>query len=269
MTHKERYDITRFIGQKFNMLTVVEDLGKKNQSSVVRVRCECGKELVKNLTEVKTGSTRSCGCIRKLINKPPICTTHGFCGTPIYNVWAGMRARCLTKTNPYYPNYGGRGVKICDEWVNDAGAFCMWAMASGYKKGLELDKDKGSDGMLYSPERCSFISKRQNNWHKRNSKIISYKGELKSLGEWCYLLDLELGVTGARIRSGISVEKAFSIPTGTRLVAKRNPRPLVTRNGVTKTISRWCKELNAPYQKIRRRMDYHKTDFEEALKFYS
>lgn len=269
MKRAERYDISRFIGEKYNSLTILKDMGKRNNESRVWVRCECGKESDKSLYEVKSGGIKSCGCIKKKMCKPPVLFKHGFSRSVLYKIWSSMKARCTNEKNPYYYNYGGRGVKVCDEWINDAKAFCEWALDNGYAKGLELDKDKLGNGMVYSPQTCCFISKKENNRYKRDTKMIIYKGETRSLLEWCEMLGIEPAVTNSRIYSGMSIEEAFSIPSGKRFRSKRILRAEVVRLGVGKSIRKWCNELNAPYQKIRRRMDRYGVDFEEALKYYS
>lgn len=85
---------------------------------------------------------------------------HGFHGTAIYNVWSSMVKRCENEKCEGYQWYGARGIKVCDEWRLHPGAFCEWALANGYRRGLEIDRiDVNGD---YCPENCQFISHKEN-----------------------------------------------------------------------------------------------------------
>ncbi len=123
--------------------------------SVAMYQCVCGamKEVYMNL--VKRGSTKSCGkCgIFEKGNK-----THGFYNHPLFKVYGGMMGRCHSVTNDNYKSYGAKGVKVCEEWRNNRESFFKWALANGWQKGLQLDKDKiatelGLPPNLYSPEK--------------------------------------------------------------------------------------------------------------------
>lgn len=87
-----------------------------------------------------------------------------------------MKTRCHNPHVKAYSDYGGRGIKICDEW-NDFKAFKNWALQNGYKEGLtieRLDVDKG-----YTPNNCIWIERKAQSWNRRNTRYISYKGGIK------------------------------------------------------------------------------------------
>jgi hypothetical protein len=87
-------------------------------------------------------------------------TQHGFHGTPLYRVWAGMVKRCEDVKCKGYKYYGGRGITLHKKWRDNAGLFCLWALDNGYKKGLEIDRiDNDGD---YAPDNCRFVTHRQN-----------------------------------------------------------------------------------------------------------
>jgi len=93
---------------------------------------------------------------------------------PLYWVWRSMISRCHNPNDTIYRNYGAIGIKVCDEWRNDIKVFYNWAIGNGYKKGLELDKDKLAStkpGKLYSPKYCSFITHAENNQNKKTTKL--------------------------------------------------------------------------------------------------
>lgn len=102
---------------------------------------------------------------------------HGFHGHKLYSVWNSMNRRCYEWTNKNYKYYGERGIKVCDEWVNDAGSFCNWALSNGWEEGLQLDR-KDNDGD-YTPDNCRFVTCAENNRNKRllqENNSTGYRG---------------------------------------------------------------------------------------------
>lgn len=100
---------------------------------------------------------------------------------PLYRVWLQMRYRCNSAKSPDYKNYGGRGVKICNEW-GDFKVFYDWCIQNGWQKGLQLDKDikarqAGIEPLLYSPDSCSFVTIKANTQNSRKAKLDIIKVE--------------------------------------------------------------------------------------------
>lgn len=109
--------------------------------------------------------------------------THGQSGTPLYGVWLTMKNRCYRPETRYYEYYGGRGIKVCDEWLSTFVAFATWAKESGYTQGLHIDRiDNDGD---YSPENCRWVSPSSNARNRSSNVVISAFGESKTLIEWC------------------------------------------------------------------------------------
>lgn len=90
----------------------------------------------------------------------------------LYHVWKGMRGRCLSKTNKDYPNYGGRGIDICDEWMSSFQSFFFWAINSGYDKGLTIDRINNDYG--YYPDNCRWATVAEQNKNRRNAINVSF-----------------------------------------------------------------------------------------------
>lgn len=102
---------------------------------------------------------------------------HGESRSRLYSVWRGMKSRCANKSNAAYKYYGGRGIRVCAEWVNSYESFSMWAKRSGYRDGLELDRVNNNGN--YCPSNCQWATRRQQmaNTRKRCDGITSkYKG---------------------------------------------------------------------------------------------
>lgn len=128
-----------------------------NIYAVYNCKCSCGnfKEVkgVQLLKEV--GGVRSCGCLRsERVSKS--LTKHGGVGDLLYGVWCDMKSRCNSKNHTSYKIYGAKGIKVSSEWSSEYTTFRDWALGSGYKKGLTLDRKDGSKG--YNPENCRWLT---------------------------------------------------------------------------------------------------------------
>lgn len=87
-------------------------------------------------------------------------TIHGYHGTKLYKLWAGIVKRCETKSSSNYKDYGGRGITVCEEWRNNPKSFIEWAENNGYEQGLEIDRIDNDMG--YSPDNCRFVTHAEN-----------------------------------------------------------------------------------------------------------
>lgn len=156
------------IGQRFSRLVVIRDTGKrsKGRSVIWLCLCDCG-----NLTEAYSGHLRSndkqsCGCLRsengfeKQKKMAMANLKHGDSETLLYMVWVEMKQRCNNPNRKPYHRYGGRGIKVCNEWFNNYSAFKFWAILSGYHEGLTIDRID-NDGN-YEPNNCQWLTNSEN-----------------------------------------------------------------------------------------------------------
>ena len=151
-------------GQRFGRLTVVDQLPAINKRTMWLCKCDCGNEASVDAQNLHTGHTQSCGCLRReRLSKAS--TTHGKRNTRLYSIWNHMKTRCRTKSYHAFRHYGGRGIRVCDEWLNDFQAFYDWAMANGYRDDLSIDRID-SDGN-YSPDNCRWSTMAEQNKNKR------------------------------------------------------------------------------------------------------
>lgn len=123
-------------------------------------------------------------------------------------VFVGMFNRCYRPKHTTYYRYGGRGVIICDEWLKDKNEFINWALASGYKHGLQLDRIDNNGP--YSPSNCQWISKKENLRKTSRTVYVDYMGERKPLIEWCEIFGFSYSKTMQRLSAGWDVDKMFS-----------------------------------------------------------
>lgn len=157
-------DIT---GQRYGFWTPIRRAPRTKPGGASRwlCRCDCGTEREVDSATLKSGKSRSCGCkmaeFTSNANK-----THGLSGTRLHSIWKNMRRRCLAADNPRFPDYGGRGITICDEW-RDFAVFHAWATANGYADDLTIER-LDVDGN-YEPDNCTWIPREEQSTNRRIS----------------------------------------------------------------------------------------------------
>lgn len=201
-------------GQRFGRLTVVsraDDVFTSggNRKVTWMCICDCGKRVVVLSANLRNGHTKSCGCISaEILQKRNV--VHGYCYSKLYEVWKGMKARCLNPTHMYYENYGGRGVEVCEEWEQDFLVFRDWAIENGYQEGLTIDRKDGAKG--YTPENCRWVPMKTQNNNKRNNHLISFRGETHTLAEWAEITGINRSAITDRLVRGWPLERVLTEP---------------------------------------------------------
>ena len=176
--HKTAKDITprpmpahaqNIQGMTSGHLTAIRYYGSDGRRSYWIVHCDCGKDFLMQASEFLKGKQKSCGCARPS-EISAARTTHGLSKHPLYHVWRSMKQRCTVPTCHAYPNYGGRGIKVCDRWLAKFQNF--WDdMNPTYKKGLTLDRIDVNGN--YCPENCRWVNMKKQGNNKRNNTFIN------------------------------------------------------------------------------------------------
>lgn len=188
-------------GQKFGRLTVLQyeyfKLYKNRTKHYYwRCRCECGNEKIINGISLKKGVTKSCGCLQKeqTSNKNK---THGLTDSRLFIIWANIKARCYNKNNPSYKNYGNRGIKMYQEWLNDFMNFYNWAITNGYKENLTIDRIDVNGN--YEPNNCRWITNKEQQNNRRNNHYVTYNNETHTLAEWAKITNIKYSTLERRL----------------------------------------------------------------------
>lgn len=209
--HKKGQNMRDLTGQRFGRLTVIER-GKTGKPGIVNwlCKCDCGNYKEINAYSLHAGLTQSCGCYRDEQISSAV-STHGMSKTRIYSIWAGMKARCYKPYAEEYKNYGGRGIRVCDEWLNNPEAFIQWSLSHGYRDDLSIDRID-SDGN-YEPDNCRWADWYEQGANKRNNRHITYNGETHIIAEWARKTGIKASTINGRITVlGWSVEDALTKP---------------------------------------------------------
>jgi len=154
------------IGRKFGKLTVLAESGiNKSRAKTWLCLCECGKETVVAGVKLRNGHTRSCGCL--VVDKvSKLNLTHGLSSIPEYVIWAGMWQRVTNPNNISYPNYGQRGVKICDRWKDFNNFLADMGTRPQGKYSIERVDNDGN----YEPTNCKWADYFEQAKNKRKRK---------------------------------------------------------------------------------------------------
>lgn len=171
---------------KKSLLTQIELLPiKKGKKRKALYKCECGNTTEAFVDNVRRLHTVSCGCYQKANPYK----THGLRRHPLYRIWADIKTRCTNPNRIGDHLYHGKGVKMCDEWLNNPESFIKWALSKGWERGKQIDKDRkareaGIEPLLYSPDWCLVLTAKENHNEKSNNKKIEYNGVVKNIMQW-------------------------------------------------------------------------------------
>lgn len=200
------------IGERFGRLVVVEQLEDYvrrdgSRQHVWRCICDCGNEIHTTTMNLRSGDTKSCGCYKHDSTVARM-TTHGESDTRLHSIWKAMRKRCNNPHDSAYNYYGGKGIKVCEEW-DDFTSFKEWAMANGYSDDLTIDRiDSDKD---YCPQNCRWSNFKDQCNNRTNNCFIEYNGERLTIAQWSERLGIKYTTLYRRIKCGKSPEEALTV----------------------------------------------------------
>lgn len=190
-----------YTGSKFNHLTVIGYAGLVGKNQYWYCRCDCGNISRTNTSKLRSGRSKSCGCMVAVWASERT-KTHGHtCGENkrLYGIWRRMLRRCSAESDGGWPNYGGRGIKVCDRWKK----FESFLADMGTpEKGMGIDRiDNDGD---YCPENCRWADLETQGSNKRNNAMVEYMGESMTVTQLAKRHNLPVNLVFARLGRGWS-----------------------------------------------------------------
>lgn len=197
------------IGKKYNHLLVLklDHIDEKTKQGFYLCQCDCGNKKVIGIDALRNGSTKACGCLRGKRTKWKYKSVEH---PKLYKKWLHMKDRCYNKNDISYKNYGARGIKVCDEWIDNFDAFAEWSFINGYSEEKKLEIDRIDFEGDYRPENCRYVSLKENVRNRRITLKFDYKGKKLSLGEIAEINGINYKTLWQRInRDQMSLEEAL------------------------------------------------------------
>lgn len=200
----------------FGRLTVIKELEPISYKRMFQCKCECGNTTINSYSQLISGHTRSCGCLRKeyyLSRKKEPSERKKNRRPRLYRCWSLMKRRTKADNKEKAERYYQRGISVCKEW-NLYDDFEKWALANGYNDTLTLDRINNDKG--YFPDNCRWVSYLIQENNRSNNVRITYNNETHTLAEWSKILGIKRDTLNSRFRYGWTIEEAFTRPVQKR-----------------------------------------------------
>lgn len=191
----KRFDITKIIDTKINCLLVLGE-GEVHLTSggyshrTIVCRCDCGTIKTFQMSSVLNGAIKSCGCYSAKMAGDRVRkrnTKHGKSTTPEFEIWCAMKKRCLNSNHKSYHMYGGRGISVCDRWIN---SFSYFLEDMGVRPSSNYSIERVDNNLGYFKENCKWATKKEQCRNVRNNVIFKYNNQSKCVGEWVEILNM-------------------------------------------------------------------------------
>lgn len=212
--------------RKFGCLTVIESYKTNRKGTFWQCLCNCGNTTVVNSSALKKGQKRCRKCTSYVTNQ-----IHGMSNTKVYHCWESMKSRCYRQKDKSYSRYGGRGIKICDRWLNSFENFLEDMGEPNKNETLDRIDNDGD----YTPENCRWADSKTQSNNRRNTTKLTLGEVTHSLSKWSEITGIRADCIRSRLEDGWSIEEALKRP------AKARNKRIITFNGVTHSISEWAK----------------------------
>jgi hypothetical protein len=199
--------------KRFGRLVVIKRAeNDKKGNAMWLCKCDCGEIKPINGSRLRMGKTNSCGCLSQEVSKT-IHITHNKSGSKVHNTWLRIKSRCYCSNNIEYSIYGGRGIKVCDRWLESFENF--------YKDMGEPPTSKHSIDRIdvngnYEPSNCKWSTMVEQCNNRRTNHYLVFNNEKLTITQWARKLGLPRKTLDNRIKLGWSVEKALTTPRNSK-----------------------------------------------------
>lgn len=206
-------------GHRFGRLLVLCEVERpphlKGRFTYWECLCDCGNKLIVNGNSLSTGNTKSCGCWHRecAAQIAAQTKTHGLRNSPEYRAWSGMKYRCYNSKANNWANYGGRGIAVCERWLE---AFENFYADMGPRPSPAHSIDRIDNDGPYSPENCRWATESQQQNNRRSPRPLpeypryTYQGKTLTLSEWARELNMSRKALQHRVDRGWPIDRAFS-----------------------------------------------------------
>lgn len=196
-------------GTHFGRLTVIKLNHKgKTGASFWKCECSCGDETVVAAIHLRSGHTKSCGCLKNEGGKIKHGATVGREPSKEYRSWAAMKTRCLNPNSPKFPIYGGRGIRICERWIN---SFENFVADIGLAPSPNHTVDRINTNGNYEPSNCKWSTAKEQANNTRCNSFVEWNGERLTKTQWADRIGITSGSLDERLESW-PLEKALTTP---------------------------------------------------------
>lgn len=241
-------DIT---GKRFGKLVVLSLYGRgtKRKRLIWLCKCDCGNTTKVEGSNLKSGTSSSCGCYKKERGREAN-TTHGMSKTVEYRIWMGIHKRCYDKNDAAYKNYGGRGIAVCQSWHK----FVAFFQDMGKRPSNHHSIERIDNNESYRPENCEWALRSQQNSNTRKTIYIIHHGVTHKLIDWCIDNNMNAARIRQRLRYGYSFEDSIKekLPRKVRKYSAKNH--LITIDGETKCLNEWIAHFNISRGTVKQRL---------------
>lgn len=246
-------------GQKFGRLTaIVRSIGRTANGYKWFCECDCGNETFVLGVNLRSGQTRSCGCLSLEVNRAekPWAVKHGMYKSPEYQAYHDMIRRCTNPDSQRWDRYGARGISVCPRWLESFENFYS-DMGPRPSKNHSLDRED-NDGN-YEPGNCRWTTFLEQVNNKSDNRTYDLNGETLTISQIARKYNIPRGRLDTRLKKGDSIEEAISPEV------RYKPMHQYEMNGISKSLKEWASEYGLPYRKVWKRIHESGMTLEQAI----